>query len=147
MSILQLHLVLGTLGRLLPVLLRCILRDVGKQKDCCRLVRLTLPLLLFSPAEPVAVGLFTVWLHAMAASGFLSGAAGPRICPRLPGFCSSPHLGISSPSFTNCSSLLWVPEQLLCLQPDLWGSHRPWLLGSTLPLLVRSKGLVKVEKG
>lgn len=70
-SILQLHLVLGTLGGPLPVLVTCILGEVGKQKDWYRLVCLTLPPLLFSPAEPVVVGLFTIWLHAMATSGFL----------------------------------------------------------------------------
>lgn len=99
----------------------------------------TLPCLPFSSVGPVAVGLPPIWLHAVATSGFLPEAGEPRISPALPGFSSSLQLGILPLPVTHCPSLLWVPEQLLFLQPDIWGFHRPWLLGPTLPELVRAR--------
>lgn len=117
----------------------------GGETDGHGLVPLTLPALPLPPGESVVVGLSTIWLHAMATSGFRSEAAEPGISPPLPGFLSSRYLGLFPPFLTNCPSLLWVPE-LLCLQSDIRGSHRPWLLGPTLPLLVRTKDLERSKR-
>ncbi|KAF6074884.1 hypothetical protein HJG60_009303 [Phyllostomus discolor] len=86
------------------------------------------------------MGLPPIRICAVATSGFLPEAEEPRISPSLPSFPCLSHLGISSPPVTHCPSLLWVPEQLLCLQSDLWGFYRPWLLGPTLPQLVDAPG-------
>lgn len=96
------------------------------------------PALSFSPVGPAALGLPAIGLHAVAARGFLPEAGGPGVSPVLPSFPSLPYLGIYCPPVPHCPSFLWVPEQLLCLQSDIWDFYRPWLLGPTLPQLVRA---------
>lgn len=100
------------------------------------MVLFTLHCLPFSPVGPAALGLSPIRLCAVATSGFLPEAGGPRISPSLSSFPSSSHFGVPSPPVTHCPSLLWIPEKLLCLQSDIWGLYRPWLLGPTLPQLV-----------
>lgn len=95
--------------------------------------------LSFSPVGPAAVGLPPIGLRAVAAGGFLPEAEGPGLSPALPRFHSSPHPGVPSPPVPHCPSLLWVPDQFLCPQSDVWGFHGPWLLGRTLPQLVRAR--------
>lgn len=101
------------------------------------LALLILPHLPFSPVGPAAVGLPPIRLRAVATSGFLPEAGGPRVSPALPRVPSVPHLGVPSAPVAHCPCLLRVPEQLLCLQSDIWDSHGPWLLGPPLPQLVR----------
>lgn len=119
---------------------------VGYRRVRHRAVLLTLPRVPSSLAGPAAVGLPSIRICAVATSGFLPEAGEPRISPSLPSFPCLSHLGIPSPPVTHCPSLLWVPEQLLCLQSDLWSFYRPWLLGPTLPQLVRVGSWVKVRE-